>query len=147
MTLMSLPFLISLEFETHIGLMESVCERYRGLAKDFTSQLIQEYVCSTSAEKALAEVIANAYIRILDNSQRLNGELECREITPVRNAYIGMLSKQVDRANRQFLNALMTLKQLKAPAIEISVRTQTAFIAQNQQVNVSKQNTENNESK
>ena len=47
-----------------------------------------------------------------------------------------MISKELDRANRQFITALTTLKQIKAPSLEINVKTKAAFVAQNQQLNV-----------
>jgi len=133
-----LEVMMTLELETHVALMETFEPRYRGLAKELSSQLIKDYNCLTSAEKALAETIANAFIRVVDNSRRLNNELECRNITRERNKYISILSNQVDRANRQFLNSLLTLKQLKAPIIEMNIKTKNTFLAQNQNVNVDK---------
>ena len=134
----ALNVLVALELETHVALMETFKPKYRGLAKELSSQLIRDYNCQTSAEKALAETIANAYIRILDNSRRLNNEFECKNITHERNKYISNLSNQIDRANRQFLNSLLTLKQLKTPAIEMNIKTKNTFLAQNQNVNVDK---------
>jgi hypothetical protein len=100
-----------------------------------TEQTIEEYDCQTEIEKSLASVIVGAYVRYIDNSRRLNNELECENITRERNVYIANLSKQVDRAQRQYLSAVMTLKQIKAPTIEMSIKAQTAFISQNQQIN------------
>ena len=127
--------LIALETDTHIGLMDTFDSYYKGLSKELCSQLIKEYQCNTNLEKTLVEVIVNSFIRIIDNSRRLNNELDCKNITPNRNVYISILSKQVDRANRQYLNALMALKQLKTPNIEMNIKTNTAFISHNQQIN------------
>jgi hypothetical protein len=132
----SLELLRILESESHVNLMESFTPNYRMLAQEMTSKLINEYQCSNEAEKALVEIVTNAYVRVLDNSRRLNNELECRDITQNRNTYISMLSKQVDRANRQFLSALLTLKQFKAPTIEMNVKATNAFVSQNQQINI-----------
>jgi len=126
------------ENESHVALMESFTENYRMFSKEMADDLIKEFNCTKEYEKALAKLTVNAYIRILDNSRRLNNELESREITPNKNVYIANLSKQVDRANRQFISALMTLKQLKAPQIEMNIKTNTAFISNNQQVNLNK---------
>ena len=49
---------------------------------------------------------------------------------------IQIIGLELDRANRQFLTALQTLKQIKAPQLEVNVETKTAFVAQNQQFNV-----------
>jgi hypothetical protein len=129
-----------LETETHIGVMGTFNSDYREMSKELCNQIIKENGCNSSVEKTLTEIIVNSFIRVLDNSYRLNSELNCREITHERNIYIQILSKQVDRANRQYLSALMTLKQLKAPTIEMNIRTNTAFIAQNQQINASDKN-------
>ena len=132
-----------LETETHVLLMESVDRNYMLLAKDFSDQIIKDYSCTTSIEKAIAEVITNAYIRILDNSRRLNNELNADQITQNRNIYFTNLSKQLDRAHRQFDSAIFSLRQLKQPNVEVSVKATNAFLSQNQQINVN----ENNEKK
>ena len=46
-----------------------------------------------------------------------------------------MLSKEVDKAHRQLIMALTTLKQIKNPPVEFNVKAKTAFLAQNQQIN------------
>lgn len=140
----SLLYLRIYENESHVGLMESFEERYRMLSNEMSQTMIKEFDCSNEIEKSLVGLIVNAYIRVIDNSRRLNNELECREITPNKNIYIANLSKQIDRANRQFISNLMTLKQLKTPHIEMNIRANTAFVSNNQQVNVNK--SENNES-
>jgi hypothetical protein len=106
--------------------------------KELAKQIIKDYGCATGIEKALASDIAHSYIKTLDNSRRLNNEFNCENLTKTRNEYISILSKQTDRAHRQFLSGLMILKQLKAPAIELNIRANTAFVSQNQQINVDK---------
>lgn len=124
-----------LELETHIGLIESVEELYRPFIKEFCSQIINDYSCTTSIERALAEQIANAHVRIIDNSRRLNGELNCRDMSPHRNSYIANLSKQLDRAHRQFDSALFALRQIKQPQLSVNVKATNAFVSHNQQIN------------
>lgn len=151
----ALEVLMTLETDTHVALMEAFYSQYRGLAREFSKQLIKDYDCSTHAEKALAEIITNSYIRIIDNSRRLNNDLGNpnggHPINENRTKYLAMISKQIDRANRQFLNALITLKQLKAPNIEMNIKTKNTFVAQNQQINannpIESNKNENNESK
>jgi hypothetical protein len=130
------------ESESHIGLMETFSEQYRMLSRELSQVMIQEFSCATEAEKALVTLMVNAYIRVLDNSRRLNNELECKNITPNRNVYIANLSKQVDRANRQYLSALMTLHQLKTPQIEMNIKTTNAYVSQNQQINLTEKKDE-----
>lgn len=126
------------ENESHVALMEAVDENYRMMGKEMSDQMMHEFDCKNEAERSLVKLIVNAYIRVLDNSRRLNNELNGQNITPNRNIYIANLSKQIDRANRQYISALLTLKQLKAPNIEMNIKTNNAFISNNQQINVNK---------
>lgn len=136
----------AMEMETHLGVMESFDARYRGMVRELCPQIIKEYQCSTTIEKTLAEVIANSFIRIIDNSRRLNDCMDAgKYLSEERTHYLAILSKQIDRANRQYLSALMTLKQLKTPAIEMNIKAKNAFVSQNQQINVD--NNKNNEAK
>jgi|JI10StandDraft_1071094.scaffolds.fasta_scaffold98165_3 hypothetical protein len=130
------------ESESHVGLMETFNDEYRTLSREMCQTMIREFVCVNEAESALVELIVNAYIRVIDNSRRLNNELECKNITPNRNVYIANLSKQLDRANRQFLSALMTLQQLKTPQIEMNIKTTNAYVSHNQQINLTEKKDE-----
>jgi hypothetical protein len=134
----SMMLLRILESDSHVGLMESFNENYRMLSSEMTNSMIKEFDCSSESEKALVSITVNSYIRCLDNSRRLNNELECQNITPNRNIYIANLSKQLDRANRQFISAMITLKQMKSPQVEMNIKANTAFVSNNQQINLTK---------
>lgn len=134
----SIEIMRGLELDTNVGLMEAVDVKYRALIKELCSEITKEYSCQTTIEKALAEQISNAHVRIIDNSRRLNNEFNCESITPNRNNYIANLSKQLDRAHRQFDSAVFTLKQLKQPQLSVNVKATNAFVSQNQQINVTK---------
>jgi len=136
--------MFSLETETHAGLMASFSQQYRGMAKEMTIKLIKENSCDTHTEKMLAEVIANSFVRTIENSKRLNGCMDVAEyISDERTRYLTYLSKQIDRSHRQYLTALTTLKQLKAPSIEMNIKTTNAFVAHNQQINAQNETNEN----
>ena len=138
--------LVSLGVQTHAGLMISFSQEYRGLAKELTMQIIDEYDCTTNLEKMQAEMIAHGFVRTLDCSKRLNSCMDAGEyITSERTKHLGMLSKQLDRSHRQYTSALMMLKNMKAPSIEMKIKANTAFVSQNQQINAN--SGENNESK
>jgi len=134
----SLKYLRIIENESHVALMESLDENYRMLSKEMCDQMMKEFDCQNEMEKSLVELIVNAFIRVLDNSRRLNNELNGRDITPNRNIYIANLSKQIDRANRQYISNLLTLKQIKMPQVEMNIKANTAFVSNNQQINVNK---------
>ena len=131
--------------ENHYPLAETINENYRPFIIEFSNQLIREYNCQNPSEMALVEVIANAYLKVIDGSRRLNNELgEAGQIiNENRTKHLTMLSKQLDRSNRQFITALTTLKQIKAPSLSINVKTKAAFVAQNQQLNTNEPNKEN----
>jgi len=125
--------------DTHAPLWESVSERYGLLAVEFARQLFEEYDCQTASEKALAQLAVNAYVRTLECSSILKSCMKgtiAAEIT----GYYSMLSKELDRANRQFITAITTLKQMKVPQLKVNVKAKNAFVAQNQQINQNKEN-------
>ena len=128
--------LCGLEVETHVVLMGSVDKKYSGMAKELSSQIIDEYQCTTHAEKMLVETIVNAFIQNLENSRRFNGCIKSNEfISSELTQYLAILGKQIDRSHRQFLSSLSMLKQLKQPQMEINIKTNNAFVANNQQIN------------
>ena len=56
-------------------------------------------------------------------------------VSDILNGAYKVASQELDRANRHFINAVATLKQLKSPTMNIQVKATNAFVAQNQQVN------------
>lgn len=140
------------ESETHVALMESFNERFRGSAKVICKQFIKDLDCKNDFEKLLAESATMAFMRYMDASRRLNNCFDVDNlITPNKTAYMAMLSKERDRAHRQYLSTIATIKQLKSPTIEMNIRTKNAFVAQNQQINADyppkTTNNENNDAK
>jgi len=124
------------ETDTQVALMESFGERFRGSAKVICKQFIHDFDCKTDAEKIMAETAAIAFMRYLDASRRLNNCLDVNNtLSPIKTAYMAMLSKERDRAHRQYVFTVTTIKQLKAPNIELNIRTKNTFVAQNQQIN------------
>jgi len=45
------------------------------------------------------------------------------------------MSKEVDRANRHFLSALQTLKEIKQPELKVNIKTNAAFFGEKQEFN------------
>lgn len=127
--------------DTHIPLLETVQPEYHPLITEFSRQLIEDYSCKTSAEKALAQIVASAYIGILNSSRRLNELSLQNPISKLHIEFYSVLSKELDRANRHFIAALTTLKLIKCPPIELNVTAKTAYVSQNQQINTSNQDT------
>lgn len=138
----SLASLFSLD--NFSSLRELVTEWSNGRATEFGIQLYKEYNCQTASEKALAQTVVIAFEHILDYSRRLHIMMENTGNAKVIDTKVYLLflkrmqiiGLELDRANRQFLTVLQTLKQIKAPQLEVNVKTKTAFVAQNQQFNV-----------
>jgi hypothetical protein len=115
------------ETETHVGLMESFEPRYQGMALE---------LCETAAEKATAELAANAFVRAIACSRKFNRLSEEYWLTgKEQTTHMAMYSKQIDRSYRQYASAISLLSQLKSPRPEIIIRTNNAFVAQSQQIN------------
>ena len=132
----ALEAVLAMGLETHEQLATSMNEGYRPLAMEMCRRMIKDYDCKTAAEKALVEVAVNDYIRVLEFSQLMGSiRQNLNNVTKAKNQLYAIWSKELDRANRQFINAITTLKHFKAPALEMTIKTNTAFIAQNQQIN------------
>jgi len=121
--------------DTHEPLTHIVDKRYRPLVVEFGRQIIQEYNCQMPSEKALAQIAVGAYARIIEYSYHLN--ICMKQEWPVNDRfnYFALLSKEIDLAERHFITALMALKQLKSPSVELSIKAKTAYVSQNQQIN------------
>ncbi len=121
--------------DKHYLMAESVGNRYRPFVIQFAKQITEEYQCKTPSEKALAETAAGAYGRVLELSSKVSVSLNLEYLSSIKTSYYAMLDKQLDRAYRQFTSALLVLKQMKSPSLEVNISAKTAFVAQNQQLN------------
>ncbi len=111
-------------------------ENKRFAMADFTNSLIEEYKCDTPSEKTLCELIACNYFEKLRLTNYLSSELDTRRyLCHESNGYITALSKSIDRADRGYINALHTLREIKSPNLNIHIKTNTAIIGTNQQFN------------
>lgn len=128
---------MTMGLETHYPLLDVVDPRYAALLLTITRQVEADYNCTTAVEKLLAENIAVAHVKIIDQSRRLNdllgsiGYSDKRHVT----AAVEVLSRQIDRATRQLYTALTTLRQVKHPQLAVNIVNRTTFVAENQQIN------------
>lgn len=105
--------------------------------------LMDEYECRTASEKAMAQVAANAFARILENSRILSGYSMTEYADQLRINFYSMIGKELDRATRQFDAAISSLMRMKMPTMKVNVTAKTAFVANNQQFNANYTNHEN----
>ena len=125
----------SMGLDTHYALATTVSERHRSLVITVARQIEKEYNCKTASEKVLIQLIAGTYGKIIGYSSVMNSNIYELSISNEKNGYLAILSKELDRAHRQLITALSTLRQIKNPPIEFNVKAKTAFVAQNQQIN------------
>lgn len=110
-------------------------ENYRTFLMEFTDELYKEFNCKTPIEKSLAQTAAMSFVRTLEFGHILSSFARQDYTTKEKNAYYTNIGKEVDRAHRHYISALTTLKQLKSPNLSVTVKTEAAFIANNQQIN------------
>ena len=120
------------EFKNGTLLTTTVPEEYRAFGLNMLQQLQKDYNCALISEMATAELVTTTYIRTLLIQKQLDTYLEMSSLNKADLAYIDILSKEQDRAARQYLSALQTLRMLKVPALQLNLRTDTAIIGQNQ---------------
>lgn len=121
--------------DNHYAATDTVKKEYKPMVIEIANQFVAEYRCTNPSEKALADLAASAYCRYIQYSSHFQSISNIEWLSSEKNGLYANYSKEADRAYRQFLTAIMTLKQMKSPTPQINVRTNTAFVAQNQQVN------------
>lgn len=125
-----------LGLETHLPVADAFPTEYRSFLVNITREIEKEYQCKGSIEKSLAETVALSHVRIILLTKAFNDyTLAGIEISKEKTDYYNLIGKELDRAHRQLSNAVLTLKQLKAPNVPFKVTAKTAFFAQNQQIN------------
>ena len=116
---------------------------------DLTTVSIQDIEPKNSTEKSLVTVLEST----LEQYQHLNQEMAeiIESHRQARHDYsysnprtmndfdikrLDTLSKTKEREFKQFVTALQTMKQLQAPPLQVNIKAQSAYIAQNQQNNI-----------
>lgn len=114
---------------------------FHQIAIDYTDELIQEYNCQTASQITTCQIVANAYIRIMRLSKLMLGYMQMpQEITDLKDKYYNTLSKELDRAERQYHMGLNMLRSFSQPQLRVNISTNNAFVAQNQQLNTTNEN-------
>jgi len=72
----------------------------------------------------------------LDTQRRINMFIEKNSLSEIGLGYLKYLSIESDRAQRNYLASLETLRTLHSPAFEVNIKTNTAVVGQNQAVQV-----------
>ncbi len=118
--------------------------RYHEFLATTRSMLIKEYGCKTPIELMLVDRIVANYWRSMRLDTTLNQLIERPEggytFNDSKVNVIRELSKGLESASRQLNTSIMLLKELKQPALNVKVKN--AIIGQNQQFNVNRQDSQ-----
>jgi len=119
-------------------------EKYFNFLATTRSNLVKEYDCKTPLELMLVDRIVANYWRSMKLDMILNRLIETEDgrysFDDLKLNVIRELSKGLESASRQLNTSILFLKELKQPKLNVKVNTENAFIGQNQQFNVNKQN-------
>ena len=127
----------------HVNLANTVNKNLQTSVVELTNDIIEQYNCTTTLEKSICEIIANSYWKIMEISKKLHNQINTDYISETQIHFISILSKELDRANRNYLNALNNLLEIKRPQMNIKIQTKNAYIGQNQQFNNNQHENEN----
>ena len=116
-------------------------------------EIVRDYNCQTTLELMLAGRISTLYWRIARWEKWLNSLFEhgddvyCYFNQNENVSAVRELGKGIESAHRQMITSIALLKELKHPPLNLKIKTQGAFIAQNQQINVEKRKEKNEKRK
>ena len=124
---------------------------YSTLAR-MRQKIIRDYDCKNSLELMLADSILACYWRIMKNEGIISRLMETADrkfsFDQLKVNVLKELNKEVDLANRRLGVNIVLLKEIKQPALKVNVKTNNAFIGENQQFNNNQAlKDKNNESK
>lgn len=118
--------------------------KYHKFLSTTRGNLVKEYDCKSSLELMLVDRIVANYWRSMKLDMTLHRLIETEEggysFNDSKMNIIRELSKGLESASRQLNISILFLKELKQPKLNVRVNTENAFIGQNQQFNVNKQN-------
>ena len=118
--------------------------KYHKFLSTTRSNLVKEYDCKTPLELMLVDRIVANYWRSMKLDTTLHRLIETEDggytFNDSKMNIIRELSKGLESASRQLNTSILLLKELKQPKLNVKVNTENAFIGQNQQFNVNKQN-------
>ncbi len=118
-------------------------ERYHKFLATTRSVIVKEYDCKAPIELILADRIVANYWRSMRLDMTLNRLIEKEDggytFNDSKMNVIRELGKGLESASRQLNTSILLLKELKQPKLNVRVNTKSAFIGENQQFNVNKQ--------
>lgn len=138
----------AMSLDTKIHALNGIDLKLGGMALEMMRQLEAEYEISSPQDKGYVQIAVSAFCRY----HSIMNEFQCwkspQYLSHEVASLLGTLSKEADRAFRQYNTVIQYFEAKKNPPIVLNVKTNTAFIAQNQQNVANNQDKdENNASK
>lgn len=121
------------EFDNANFLTLGFTDSYRSLAVEMKNKFQMEYACQADSEKALAHLIAQSFVRALQIQEDIRRLIGATSYTDLSLKRLAIMEKALARTYNLFTQLLFSLRSLKHPPINVTVKTQTANIA-NQQI-------------
>lgn len=107
------------------------------------NKIAKDYKCQSVLEILLAGRIATLYWRINHWESSLAfllaEDIDSYSRNETQIKAVKEFSKGIESAHNQLITSIALLKELKQPPLNLQIKTQGAFITQNQQVNLGKQ--------
>lgn len=122
------------EFDNGLLLAEASSELVRVCVAQFSKDLMQQYKCDTVAKKSLAEITALNFGRILSIQKYLLGFARKDEYSDLTSKIVGVLSKELDRAQRHYLTSLQALEMGVQLPLRVNIHTHSTNIANQQAI-------------
>lgn len=119
-------------------------QKYRNFIYTTRASLVKEFDCKTSLELMLVDRIVANYWRAMRIETLLCPYIEWNDDYPFSQLRVNIvkeLSKSLESCNRQLTTSILLLKEMKQPGLNVKINAGNAFVAQNQQFNLSKNET------
>lgn len=126
-------YAIANNLETDLLLVNGIDDQYRSVALEFIHGLRKQYKVSTPQDRAYLQMAVVAYCRYHSNMRQYDSWKNHDFNSHERVAYMNMLSKDADRAFRQYHAVIQFFEVKQNPKIQVNVKANTAFVAQTQQ--------------
>ncbi len=122
------------EFDNAVLMSMGISDINTPFAIDLMRKIQKEFDCQSTSEKATAELAASSYARMLDIQKLQSTFMSKESYGELTVRVIATLGKELDRAQRQYLTAIQTLRTLRQPPMQLTIRADTAVVGQNQMV-------------
>lgn len=140
-----LNFLNSKSLESKYHIVQILEKEFLPFALRFVDDLTKEYNAKTPSEISLVQMAVLAYCRYLKNSQRFKTFITQEYINSCKAQYCSIAERAMEKLYREYISILQTLRHMKQPPMTVSIKTNTAFVAQNQQNNANPPLLKNND--